>query len=178
MIGKIAMRYASALVDLALEKGEQDVVRDELGYFSELMRSVPSLALVFANPAVTRPEKERLLDALLQRTRPTRLTENFLRLLVKNDRFPHLEEMYAAFLKELDNRMGIVTANVVSAHPLTEDQSQLLKRQLEQLTGKRVRLNASTEPELIGGVIVRIDSEVYDGSIQTQLERLRRQLAK
>lgn len=178
MIGKIALRYASALVDLALEKGQQDVVREELGYFSEVMRTVPSIALVFANPAVTKPEKERVLDALLQRTRPTPLTENFLRLLVKNDRFQHLEEIHAAFLRELDNRMGIVTADVISARPLTDEQFQLLRRRLEQLTGKRVRIRASAEPALIGGVVVRIGSEVYDGSIQTQLEHVRRQLAE
>lgn len=177
-IRKVAQRYATALVELALEHKQQAVVQEELRAFSELMQQVPELRAVLANPAISKHQKARVLESVLDKTKPSPFTENLLRLLLKNERLHHLDEIYAAFLQELDKRLGITTAEVTTARALTEDEQRRLQAQLEALTGKQVRLQMRTEPELIGGVIARIGSEIYDGSLQTQLEHIRQQLSQ
>jgi F-type H+-transporting ATPase subunit delta len=177
-IRKVAQRYATALVDLALENKQQAVVQEELQALSELMQQVPELRAVFANPAINKHQKEHVLQSLLEKTKPSQFTGNLLRLLLKNERLHDLDEIYAAYVQELDNRLGITTAEVATARPLTEDEGRRLQAQLEQLTGKQVRMQVRTDPELIGGVVARIGSEIYDGSIRTQLEHIRRQLSQ
>jgi F-type H+-transporting ATPase subunit delta len=171
-VRRIAQRYATALADLVLAKGEQAVVQEELKALSELMQTAPELRQVFANPAVTKPQKQKILAALVLRARPSPLTENFLRVLLKNERLHHLAEIYEVFAEELDSRLGIVTAGVLTARPLTPTETSQIAAQLEKLTGKRIRLRAMVDPEIIGGVVAWIGSEVYDGSIHTQLEKI------
>jgi len=177
-IRKVAQRYATALADLALEKGQPAVVQEEVHAFSDLMQNVPELHTAFANPAISKHQKAQVLQTLLERTKPSQLTENFLRVLLKNERLHYLGEVYQAYLQELDDRMGITTAEITTARPLSEDEQRQLKTQLEKLTGKQVRMRVGTNPEIIGGVVARIGSEIYDGSIQTQLESIRRQLSR
>lgn len=177
-IGKAAQRYARALVDLVIEEGQEAVVQEELKSFSELMQQMPELLAVFANPAISKHQKQQVLQSLLERAQPSQITENFLRLLMKNDRLHQLGEMFTAFLQVLDDRMGITTAEVATARPLSEAEHRHLKRQLEKLTGKQVRMQVQTVPDIIGGVVARIGSEIYDGSIQAQLEHIRRQLSQ
>ncbi|MBI3950216.1 MAG: F0F1 ATP synthase subunit delta [Acidobacteria bacterium] len=177
-VGKVAQRYAKALVDLVLEKDQQAVVQEELSAYNELMHQTPEMQAVFANPAISKSQKERILQWLLQRTKPSPLVENFLRLLLKNKRLHNLGEMYAAYLQELDHRLGITTAEVITARPLRDDEHRRLRSQLEKLTGKQVRMQVEANPEILGGVVARIGSEVYDGSIQSQLENIRRQLSQ
>jgi F-type H+-transporting ATPase subunit delta len=100
-----------------------------------------------------------------------------LRVLLKNERFHHLDEMYLAFAEELDHRLGITTAEVTTTRPLTTSEESQLKTRLEKLTGKQVRLQAAVEPGIIGGVVARIGSDVYDGSIRTKLERIQKELS-
>jgi F-type H+-transporting ATPase subunit delta len=177
-IRKVARRYAGALVDLTLEKGQQAEVKEELRALSALMQQAPQLPAVFAHPAIGKLPKERVLQSVIDRTRPSQLTANFLRLLLKNERLHHLGEIFAAFQEELDHRLGITNADVATARPLTEDEQRQLTAQLEKLTGKQVRLRAETNPDVIGGVVVRIGSEIFDGSLRTQLENLRKQLSQ
>lgn len=177
-IQKIAQRYATALTDVVMEKDLQSVVREELKWLSQLMQQSGELREVFANPAITAQQKENVLDRLLDRTQPSDLTKNLLRLLQRNERLHHLDEVYSAFLKELDDRLSIITAHVSSARPLNGEEARQLQRGLEEMTGKQIRTRMETNPDLIGGLVVRIGSEIYDGSIQTQLEHIRQQLSQ
>jgi F-type H+-transporting ATPase subunit delta len=175
---KVAQRYATALADLVLDAGAQATIQSEINVVSELMGHNQDLYAVFANPAISRLQKEKVLQALLERLKPSAYTQNFLRLLLKNERLHDLVDIYSAYLNELDQRRGITTAKVTTARPLREDEETRLKTQLEKLTGKQVRVEIETDPAILGGVIARIGSEIYDGSIQTQLENFRKQLSQ
>ncbi|MCS6805792.1 MAG: ATP synthase F1 subunit delta [Acidobacteriota bacterium] len=175
---KVAQRYATALADLTLDATAQATIRNELSTMSQWMKEYPDLYAVFANPAISRWQKEKVLRALIERWKPSRYTQNFLRLLLRNERLHEVANIYAAYLRELDQRQGITTANVTTARPLREDERSELQAQLEKLTGKRVRLQVKTDPAILGGVVAQIGSEVYDGSILTQLENLRKKLSQ
>jgi F-type H+-transporting ATPase subunit delta len=175
-VRRVAQRYATALADLALGQGQQTVIQEELKSLSELMQSAPDLRQAFANPAVSKQQKQTLLEALIQRGKPTQLTESFLRVLLRNERVQHLDEMARAYHEELDKRLGMATAGVLSARPLTGEEATQLRAQLEKLSGKKVRLMSVVDPDIIGGVVAWIGSDVYDGSIHTQLERMGEEL--
>ncbi|MBX3242872.1 MAG: F0F1 ATP synthase subunit delta [Acidobacteria bacterium] len=172
----IARRYATALADVVVEKNETDVVRGELKAWEELIRSNIELNRAFGDPSITHVKKEGVLEALLQKTSPTQTTANFLRVLLRNSRITDLADINERFVSVLEERSGLVNGTVTSAHPLTDTQKNELQGNLEKVTGKTVNLTYSIDPELIGGVVTRIGSTVYDGSVRTQLEHLREQL--
>ena len=96
--------------------------------------------------------------------------------MLKNGRLTELGEINTRFESELESRDGVVAAEVRSAHELPEAQRNELRINLEKLTGKKIKIDFATDPNLIGGVVTRIGSTVYDGSVKTQLENLREQL--
>lgn len=175
---KVAQRYATALADLTLDATTQATIRNELSAISQWMEPHSDLYAVFANPAISRWQKEKVLHALTERWKPSSYTQNFLRLLLRNERLHEVASIYAAYLRELDQRQGITTANVTTARPLREEEQTQLQAHLERLTGKRVRLQVKTDPAILGGVVAQIGSEVYDGSLLTQLENLRKKLSQ
>jgi len=173
---RIARRYARALADYTFPRQEHEVVRDELRALAEAFHETPLLGDVFANPIIPRAQKERVLQTLIERAHVGRTTATFLHLLLRNYRLQHLEAIARAFAEEVDRRLGIVTVEVRAARPLREDERQDVHRHLERLTGKTVRVREVVDERLLGGVQARVDSEVYDGSLDARLEALRRQL--
>jgi len=174
----VANRYAKALVDVALQKREEAQVREELSGFLQLLASNEELRNVFASPAIPHAQKRAILEALISRLKLNKTTANFLEVLLKNNRLHQLEAMVEAFARELDNRLGIVSAEITTARPVSDNQKNLLIDRLRRVTGKEVRLKFKTEPELIGGVVTRIGSTIYDGSIRTQLQTIRKQMSE
>jgi F-type H+-transporting ATPase subunit delta len=172
----IARRYASALADVVVHSGETAEVKNELKTWDEMIHSNADLHAAFASPAVAHSKKEGILESLLQRTRPTKTTANFLRVLLRNDRLTDLTAINEKFDSVIEERGGRVQGYVTSAHELSESHKAELKQNLENLTGKTVTLNFAIDPELIGGVVTRVGSTVYDGSVRTQLENLREEL--
>jgi F-type H+-transporting ATPase subunit delta len=177
-ITTIANRYGRALVDVALAKGQQAQIQQELQAFDNMFKSSPELREVFANPTISQHHHRALLDALIARTKPSEITSNFLHVLVDNYRMQFLSEIYQAFARILDQHLNIVSAEIITAAPISKDQADLLTNQLRKVTGKEVRLKFSTDPAIIGGVVTHIGSEIYDGSIRNQLEQLRAQLSR
>ena len=172
----VARRYGSALADVVLKTGETDVVKTELTQWSTLIDANADLHEVLSNPSIPHAQKEKLLASLLDRTKPSQTIANFLRILLKNGRLTEIAAINERFLAELEERSGIVGANVTSARELPQAERSDLQSKLEQLTGKRVNLNFSVDPNIIGGVVTRVGSTVYDGSVKTKLENLREQL--
>ncbi len=172
----IARRYATALADVVLKNGETDQVKSELKEWEVLINSNSDLQTAFSNPAIVHLNKEKVLEGLLAKTKPSRTTANFLRVLLSNSRLTELGDINERFASVLDERNGIVAGEVTSARDLRDDERSELKTNLEKLTGKTVNLNFDTDRELIGGVVTRIGSTVYDNSVKTQLENLREQL--
>ncbi len=174
----IANRYARALVDVTTERGQTFDVLADLDRFAALLKSYPALYDAFASPVIPQERKRRVLSALLERMNPKQTSTNFLKLLLDHYRLHRLDAMLAAVRRELDQRAGVVTAEVTLARDAGEDEREQLQDRLRKATGKEVRMKIKSDPNIIGGVVVRIGSRIYDGSIRNQLSQLRQQLAE
>jgi F-type H+-transporting ATPase subunit delta len=172
----IARRYGTALADVVLKTGETDTVKNELKIWEEMMASNADLMSAFQNPSIAHLDKEKVLESLIAKTKPSRTTSNFLRVLLRNSRLTELAAIKDKFAAVLEDRAGRVVAEVLSARELSEDHKHELRSNLEKLTGKHVQLKFGIDPGIIGGVVTRVGSTVYDGSVRTQLENLREQL--
>jgi F-type H+-transporting ATPase subunit delta len=172
----VARRYATALADVVMPSDEIETVRRELRDWEKLIDENGDLRSAFNNPAIQHANKEKVLENLLQRTRPSKTAANFLRILLRNGRLTELGEINHRFAAELEERSGVVSAEIVSARELPDVERSELRTNLEKLTGKKVNINFNIDTELIGGVVTRVGSTVYDGSVKTQLENLKEQL--
>jgi F-type H+-transporting ATPase subunit delta len=172
----IANRYARALADVIVERRETDEVVKELIDFERIMSEHTQLRDVFASPVIATERKRAVLDELLARLDLRQTTANFLRLLLNNSRLQDLDQMMNALSRELDTRMNIVSAEVTTAREIGQQEKAAMQSQLKAATGKEVRLQFRTDPAIIGGVVTRIGSLVYDGSIKNQLAQMKKRL--
>jgi len=172
----IARRYGTALADVVLKTGETQSVSAELKGWEEMLASSTDLRSALGNPAIAHLDKEKVLESLIAKSNPSKTTSNFLRVLLRNGRLTDLSEINDKFAAVLEERSGHVAAEVTSARELSADQKGELKANLEKLTGKQVQLNFGIDENIIGGVVTRVGSTVYDGSVKTQLENLKEQL--
>jgi len=120
--------------------------------------------------------KRAVLDELIARISPRQTTANFLQLLLSNSRLHDLDHMLRALSNELDSRMNIVSAEITTAREISEKEKAAIQKQLNATTGKEVRLQFQTDPAIIGGMVTRIGSLVYDGSVRNQLAQMKRRL--
>ncbi len=172
----VARRYANALADVVGESGETETVKSELKTWEDLMNANSELQNVFANPAIVQMSKEKVLESLLEKAKPTKTTANFLRVLLRNRRLTKLSAINEKFAAVLEERSGIVAAEVTSARPLSDGEKAELQSSLAKLTGKTINLNFEIDEQIIGGVVTRVGSTVYDSSVKTQLENLKAEL--
>lgn len=173
----IARRYATALADVVIERGEIQAVQKELLDWGSMISQNPFLREAFRNPTVPYEQKRNLLGELIKRSKVLPTTASFLQVLLRNQRLGEIGEVNKRFALILDQRSGVVAAEVTTARPIPPASVLALQGKLASLTGKNVRLTFATDQELIGGMIVRIGSTVYDGSVRNQLYQLERQLA-
>jgi F-type H+-transporting ATPase subunit delta len=173
---RVARRYAEALADVAFAQNQIEQIEAEVGSFADMMSSNRELLDVFASPIISQGDKGRLLDAIIERTRPSQFTANLLRTLLRHYRLHHLGAVYEQFRREINERRGLVVADVTTASPVGPAEQQMLSARLQQMTGKQVQLRFNTDQGIIGGVVTRIGSVVYDGSIRTQLQIVKQRL--
>lgn len=171
----IARRYGTALADVVLKTGETETVKKELDVLGEMFGNA-DLVGVFGNPSIAHVSKENVLEQLIKKTKPSKTTGNFLRILLKNSRLTELPRINERFLSVLEQRSGHVSAEITSARELPKNERADFEKNLSKLTGKQVSVNYAIDKEIIGGVVTRIGSTVYDGSVKTKLENLREQL--
>ena len=172
----VARRYALALADVVSQANETDLVKTELKSWEQLINSSADLQTAFGNPSISHANKEKVLEGLIAKTQPTKTTANFLRVLLRNSRLTEIGEINEKFAHVLEERSGVVSAQITSARPLSEAEKSEMKINLAKLSGKTVNLNFETDETLIGGVVTRLGSTVYDGSVKTQLEELKQQM--
>jgi len=173
----VARRYATALADVVTARGEAQEVRGELRDWSEMMQSNEQLLEVFRNPTIPYEQKRKVLSTLITRARVRSTTANFLQVLLQNQRLADLIEVNKRFAQILDERSGMVSAEVTTARPVAQSAQDALRAKLTTMTGQNVRLNFTTDEDLIGGIVTRIGSTIYDGSVRNQLEQVRERLA-
>jgi len=177
-VATLANRYARALVDVTSNGNETGEVRTELEQFASVLRNHSELSEAFSSPVIAQKRKRAVLEDILRITRPRPTTANFLKLLLENYRLHNMDAMLAAIGRELDRRAGVVSADVTFAREPDAAESQQLQKRLQEATGKEVRMKLKTDANIIGGVVVRIGSRVYDASIRNQLAELKHQLAE
>lgn len=173
----LTRRYAAALADVAVESGAAERVQQELGEFVSLWKQSAELRNFLASPAIPRNDKLAVVEKLAKKLGFGTILKNFLSVLVDNRRTGLLAEIHDAYLAQIDQRMGITEAQVTSAYALGDAEKKELRRALEEFTGKQVRAEYALDQELIGGLVVRIGSTILDGSVRSQLARLRARLA-
>jgi F-type H+-transporting ATPase subunit delta len=175
----IADRYASALVDVATGPSGMDAaqVTVQLRAFEALLAGSVELRNALGSPAVAPPRKRAVVRQLADRLGLAKIVRNFLMVLTDHRRLVALSQVIDAFEIHLDERLGFLRAELRSARELEERQKAELADGLSRLTGKKVRARFAVEPELIGGVVARVGSTVYDGSVRGQLDTLARRLA-
>jgi len=175
-VAAVARQYAHAMADVAVANNEVDKVERELSALAAIIRNRDELLELLASPVVSQDNKRRVLQSLIDQAGPSGTTVNLLNVLLRNYRLQYLPEIYDEFKRVMNERRGIVVASVTTASAISPDQQAALTRKLERVTGKRVEFDFDSDPSLIGGVVTRIGSVVYDGSIKTQLEQIKRRM--
>jgi F-type H+-transporting ATPase subunit delta len=165
------------LADVVIERNEAQLVQAELAAWAKMISENSALLEAFSNPTVAYEQKRNVLNQLIARTKVRPTTTNFLQTLLKNQRLAELPQVNDKLAQILDERAGIVSAEIVSARPVSDDARALLEEKLREITGKKARLTFATDESLLGGIVTRIGSTIYDGSVSSQLSRLREELA-
>lgn len=169
----VAGRYASALFELADNARSLDQVAQDLATLRKLVDESPDLARLLASPVIGREPKTRALLAVLDAAGISGLTRNFVGTVAANGRARDLVAMATAFLAELARRRGETAATVTSAVPLSPEQLQQLGETLRSvLGGAKVSIDARVEPDILGGLVVKVGSRLFDSSIRSKLQRL------
>lgn len=172
-----ARRYARALFDVSLKESDPAQVGAELDAFAALVREHADLARTFANPAVPAARKRGIVDALVAREPLATPLAKLLALLADRDRLALLAEVAEAYRERLLDHQRVVRATVTSAVPLPADRVESLRRSLAAVTGRDVQIETAVDPAIVGGVVTRVGSLVFDGSVTRQLARLESELA-
>ena len=176
MSGAVARRYAAALADVAIGQKSADAVRRDLHAFVEVFQASADLRNTLESPGVSRESKEKVIEKIAAKMDLNHSVRNFICLIVDNRRTEMLAEIQQAFGEELNSRLGIELAEVVSARELSAAEKKELTAALERRTGKKIEAKFHEDKSLLGGAVVRMGSTIYDGSVREQLNRLRQQL--
>jgi F-type H+-transporting ATPase subunit delta len=171
-----ALRYARALLDVALAEADPAAVERELAAAAGVFTGHAGLWKVMTNPAVPAPKKRAVVDGLLPQFEAGPVVGRTLQMLASRDRMALLPEILEAYRSRLLDHQKVVRASVTSAVPLPADRVDRLSEQLAGITGRRVIMTAATDPAIIGGVVTQIGSTVWDGSVRRQLEKIREKL--
>ncbi|MEQ1930027.1 MAG: F0F1 ATP synthase subunit delta [Parvularculaceae bacterium] len=172
-VSAIARRYADALFDLACDGKALEAVEADLASLGKAVRTHADLRQMLMSPVHNSDDQTRAIGAIAEKAGFNALTRKFIALVAKNRRLFALEAMAAAFAARMAVHRGEVTAEAVSAAPLNDDQMRRLRGEIERHAGKAVNLATRVDPELLGGLIVKIGSKMIDSSLKTKLSRLK-----
>jgi F-type H+-transporting ATPase subunit delta len=180
--GPVAGRYATALYDIASQqeglpkhKNMVDRIESELKAIEGILKDNPDLQKLLYHPQITPAAKKDLLDQLFKE-KISKVTGNFLALLVDRRRETHFLDIVAEFVALANTGRNIVTAKVTTAVAMNDREKGELNQVLARLTGKKMETSYLVDPSLIGGVVVRIGDKFIDGSIKTRLATLKERL--
>jgi F-type H+-transporting ATPase subunit delta len=174
-----ANRYAKALFDVALqEKADLDQVERDLQAVTRMMQASPDLAAASKRGSVTDAARKALMEAVSKAMTLTTPVTKLLVLLAETGKLHYVPDLAESYRERLLAHHNIVRAEVTSATPLSAEKTKALAESLSKVTGKKVEVSTSVDPDLLGGVVARIGSTVYDGSVKTQLQQLRKELVE
>jgi F-type H+-transporting ATPase subunit delta len=172
VVGNIAERYGLALYELADEAKSLDEVASDLESLKALIAESDDLTKLLRSPVIDLVEKTKAINTILEKGGANALTRRFVGVVAENNRLFVLAEMITAYLAELSQRRGEITAEVTSARALNDEQLQQLTESLRAKLGGKVAVEPNVDPSLIGGLVVRVGSRMIDASLKTKLQRL------
>jgi F-type H+-transporting ATPase subunit delta len=175
-VSGVAQRYASALFDLARDESSIDRIEGELASVGKMIDESADFRRLVESPVFSAGDQERAIAAIAEKAGIGGLTGNLLRLVARNRRLFALAGMIKAFHEMAARYRGEVTAEVTSAHPLSDAQAAALKAALKEKLGKDVTLAARVNPALLGGLVVKVGSRMIDTSLRTRLMTVKTQL--
>jgi F-type H+-transporting ATPase subunit delta len=173
---EIAAVYARSLFEVAKEQGKLDEVREQLGQFADAMQADRELQVFFFSPYFSTPEKEDGLDRAVTGADDTIV--NFLKLLIENHRMPVIFRVRRGYDELWEEENKLLPVQVTSAVELDQATVKQIGDRIAEQTGQRVDLSASVEPDILGGIVVRVGNQVLDASVRNRLEQLRKQVAR
>jgi len=173
---EIAQVYARSLFEVAEEHDKLDEVRDQIGQFADALGESRDLQTFFFSPYFSTEEKKTGLDSVLEGADP--VVENFLGLLIENHRMPVLFRVRREFDQMWREVNKLLPVQITSAVELDKAVTQQIGDEIGRQTGRTVELTSTVDPDVLGGLIVRVGNSVLDASIRTRLERLRKQVAR
>jgi F-type H+-transporting ATPase subunit delta len=174
---QIAKRYAKAALQSAEEKKLTQAFITDFQFLEECVKSSKDLLTLFKNPIVSKNKKLSITDALFKGSIHTE-TLGFISFLINKDRISILPNIINAFFDLKNEQYGIIKAELLSFHPLEKIQTELIKKNLEDYTKKKIELEPKIDKEIMGGLVVKIGDTVFDGSLKRRLELLKEHLQK
>ncbi|HEY1449446.1 MAG TPA: ATP synthase F1 subunit delta [Solirubrobacteraceae bacterium] len=173
---ELAEVYARSLFEVARELGKLDELREQLGQFADALDSNRELAVFFFSPYFSTAEKQDALGRILQGADDEFV--NFLKLLIENHRMPVIFRVRQQFEHMWERENQLLPVDITSAIELDQATTESLGRRIGERAGRKVRLAAHVDPDIIGGVVLRVGNSILDASIRNRLEQLRRQVAQ
>ena len=170
-------RYAKALLDV-LYPAKAEAGLDQLRNFSTMLGQQADAKRVFENPTISPDRRRDLLSKVGDALKLDAPIRNFIGLLIDRNRLDTLDEIISTYGALLDEKLGVVEAHVTSALALDPKQQSEVEAKLQKLTGKKVKMQVSIDPALIGGIVAKVGSTIYDGSIRQQLQTFRESLTQ
>jgi F-type H+-transporting ATPase subunit delta len=171
-----AARYARALLDVAITESDPERAEQELAAFVDLVRTSSDLQRTFANPVVPAAEKRAIVQQILDRLKPTTPVGKLVLLLASRGRLALLPDLLDVYRERLMEHRNVLSAEVTTAAPLPPERAAQLQQRLANATGRTVTMTTKVDASIIGGVVTRIGSTVYDGSVATRLAKVRDRL--
>lgn len=175
---KLALRYARALMSALDDLHRAESADRFLSTLATAMKEDGAFRQFMLDPAVTRDDRTRALRALAEAASQPTEVANFVETIVRNNRTAAIPAIATVFREVREDAAGIVPAEIVTAQPMGHDDERRAGAAIEKLTGRTVRLSTRVDPTLLGGAVTRIGSTVYDGSLRTQLDSLRRRMVQ
>jgi F-type H+-transporting ATPase subunit delta len=173
-----AARYARALLDVTINESDPIAAEKDLAAFVDLVQGNLDLQRTFANPVVSAGAKRAVVQQLLERDQPVAPVGKLLLLLASRGRLELVSEILDVYRERLMEHRQIIHAEVTTTAPLSAERLSALQQRLAKVTGRTVTMTTKIDPAIIGGVVTRIGSTVYDGSVATQLAKVRERLSE
>jgi F-type H+-transporting ATPase subunit delta len=175
--GSLSRRYTRALFQLAREASQEEKIGQEIEQFYQAYRG-SELQAALTNPAFGVDDRKQILTQVTQGQQLSALTVHFLSLLLDRSRLAHLPGIVSCYRRLLNEAKGRVEAKVVSASTLDPAMVERMRERLRGISGKEVVLQQEIDPQLLGGLLVELEGKIYDGSVRTQLEKMKQRMAR
>ena len=170
--------YARALADVVMHrKIDPNQIASDLHSLETFLRESAELRTIWDTPSVSGEQKLKLLDAIAKKAGLLPEIRNFTAVLISNRRIHAFDQIAKEAVDQINDRLGIADAEIVSTRELGAEEKHSLESQVAKTTGKKLRVRYSLDQQLMGGVVVKVGSTVYDGSVRGQLQRIKEQLA-